>query len=140
MTVNLILDRSMQDNSQSENVVHEIKQPDQFQYLIFCPGCQEGHGLRVGQPTGPNWKFNGSMTKPKFEPSLLVCGVKYPEVDPETGDFKRGPDGEYLKGSDNRLLGAKDTRCHSLINEGYIQFLSDCTHELAGKKVPLKPF
>ena len=28
-------------------------------------------------------------------------------------------------------------RCHSFIRNGNIEFLSDCTHELAGKTVPL---
>lgn len=28
-------------------------------------------------------------------------------------------------------------RCHSWINDGKIQFLSDCTHKLAGQTVPL---
>jgi hypothetical protein len=28
--------------------------------------------------------------------------------------------------------------CHSFITDGKIQFLSDCTHELAGKTVELK--
>ena len=28
-------------------------------------------------------------------------------------------------------------RCHSFVTDGLIQFLSDCSHELAGKTVPL---
>lgn len=27
--------------------------------------------------------------------------------------------------------------CHSFITDGNIQFLADCTHELAGKTIPL---
>lgn len=30
--------------------------------------------------------------------------------------------------------------CHSFIQRGMIQFLNDCTHELAGKTVPLPGF
>lgn len=30
--------------------------------------------------------------------------------------------------------------CHSFVRDGQIQFLSDCTHALAGKTVPLEPF
>lgn len=30
--------------------------------------------------------------------------------------------------------------CHSFVTDGNIQFLSDCTHSLAGQTVPLKPF
>ncbi|MGC4033677.1 MAG: hypothetical protein QM754_18485 [Tepidisphaeraceae bacterium] len=31
-------------------------------------------------------------------------------------------------------------RCHSFVRDGQIEFLGDCTHELAGKTVPLEPF
>lgn len=32
-----------------------------------------------------------------------------------------------------------DDRCHSFVADGQIQFLSDCTHALAGQTVPLPP-
>jgi hypothetical protein len=34
----------------------------------------------------------------------------------------------------------KTFRCHSLVTDGNIQFLDDCTHELKGKTVPLEDF
>lgn len=119
--------------------VAPIQQPSDFQFMIFCPGCKCGHGLRVGQKEG-SWEFNGDMEKPTFSPSLLVEHYQYPERDPETKDFKRGPDGKYLLGPDKRLLGGKKIVCHSYIEEGNIRFLDDCTHELAGKTVPLPDF
>jgi hypothetical protein len=36
-----------------------------------------------------------------------------------------------------RLPGAIEVRCHSFVRAGMIEFLSDCTHELAGKTVPI---
>lgn len=30
--------------------------------------------------------------------------------------------------------------CHTFINDGVVQFLPDCTHDLAGQSVPLEPF
>jgi len=33
-----------------------------------------------------------------------------------------------------------DMCCHSFITDGQIKFLGDCTHELAGQTVALKPF
>jgi hypothetical protein len=30
-------------------------------------------------------------------------------------------------------------RCHSFVVEGQMQFLSDCTHEMAGQIVPIPP-
>ena len=32
------------------------------------------------------------------------------------------------------------TRCHSFVREGRIEFLSDCTHALAGQTVELPDF
>ena len=55
------------------------------------------------------WTFNGDTENPTITPSLLVR-YNYKDV-------------------------AK--RCHSFIKEGKIQFLNDCTHELAGKTVDL---
>lgn len=58
------------------------------------------------------WTFNGDAEKPTFNPSLLVNGNQ-----------------QYR----NHAV----PRCHSFIRDGNIQFLDDCTHELAGKTVPL---
>jgi hypothetical protein len=81
-------------------------------HMIFCPGCKSGHGFRVGQPSGPNWTFNGDLEKPTFNPSLL-CTWKHGDV---------------------------EHRCHSFVRDGVIQFLSDCTHDLAGQTVALGSF
>ena len=36
------------------------------------------------------------------------------------------------------LTWTQDTRCHSFVRDGKIQFLGDCTHDLAGKTVDLE--
>lgn len=76
-------------------------------YMLHCPGCNMAHHVNVGKTTGPNWEFNGDAEKPTFSPSVLV---KY--------------------GGSGRI-------CHSFIRDGQWQFLSDCTHELAGQTVPI---
>jgi hypothetical protein len=38
------------------------------------------------------------------------------------------------------LLDQSYPRCHLFITGGMIQFLGDCTHELAGKTVPMEAF
>lgn len=38
------------------------------------------------------------------------------------------------------LAWTETTRCHSLVRDGQIQFLPDCTHALAGRTVPLPPW
>lgn len=52
--------------------VHAILQNGHatFDYAIFCPGCQFGHGFRTTKH--PKWEFNGDMEKPTLHPSLLV--------------------------------------------------------------------
>ncbi len=85
--------------------------------VIFCPACKHGHALAVDEPNGlgAKWTWNGSIDKPTFSPSLLVQAK-----DPETG----------------RAVFI----CHSFIRDGMIEYLNDCTHEMAGKTVPLEPF
>lgn len=56
-----------------------------------------------------NWTWNGSVDSPTLKPSILSrCG---PADSP--------------------------TVCHTFVNDGMVQFLGDCTHELANQTVPL---
>ena len=55
------------------------------------------------------WNFNDDLENPTFSPSLKVSGVK-----------------------------SKDPYCcHSFIRNGVWEYLNDCTHDLAGQKVPV---
>ncbi len=105
---------------------------DDSGWLIFCPACRCGHKFDKGR-----WTFNGDLEKPTFSPSMLVKSVDLPKHNPITDDFAKGEDGEYLFGPDGRLLGCKDRVCHSFVRDGHIEFLNDCTHELAGQTVDL---
>lgn len=53
------------------------------------------------------WTWNGSEDRPTFFPSILCS-----QGDPEN-------------------------RCHSFVNNGMIQFLADCHHELKNMTVPI---
>jgi len=57
----------------------------------------------------PNWTWNGSVDSPTVKPSVLTRG--------------RDERGEHI--------------CHSFINGGRVQFLSDCSHEFAGQTMDL---
>lgn len=57
----------------------------------------------------PNWTWNGSVDLPTLKPSVLTRG----------GD------------ADNEII------CHSWINDGKVQFLNDCNHDLAGQTLDL---
>jgi hypothetical protein len=95
---------------------------------FFCPGCQEYHVLN-----NEIWQFNGNYEKPTFSPSVLItCGHYSPHYDGKhcwCSWDKEHPD---------QPAPFKCSRCHSFVRDGQIQFLSDCTHELAGKTVALK--
>jgi len=90
------------------------------EYMFYCPGCELHHGVWTGAGPGPVWQFNGSMAAPTFSPSIRVR--MGPKCNPATG---------------LRLPGASDQICHSFVMDGKIQFLSDCTHRLAGQTVEL---
>lgn len=85
-------------------------------YAFECPACGVYHSLNV-RPAhwaaggNPVWSFNGDVERPTFSPSLLV----------------RWNEGE------NR----EPRVCHSFVRDGRIQFLGDCTHDLAGQTVEL---
>lgn len=59
--------------------------------------------------TRPSWAWNGSVDLPTLSPSLLSAGSDV--------------SGDHL--------------CHSFIRAGRVQFLSDCSHSLAGQTVDL---
>ena len=87
---------------------------------FICPGC--GQHKRIpfspeawaGQHepgNRPLWTFNGDADKPTLSPSIL---------------------GQWTEGE-----ARAPVVCHSFVRDGKIEFLSDCTHALAGKIVDL---
>lgn len=79
---------------------------------FWCPGCQHPHSIPTQGPGA--WTFNGDMDAPVFSPSVDVRA--------------RFVDGVQV--------------CHSFVGSagappGFIVFLSDSTHVLAGQTVPL---
>jgi hypothetical protein len=87
-------------------------------YSHWCPGCEEAHTIFVGEGPGPRWTFNGDSDKPTFGPSIRVF----------TGGYARR-DGTMVP---------EVTRCHYFIQDGVINFQSDCQHKLNGQQgVPI---
>jgi hypothetical protein len=81
-------------------------------HLLFrCPGCDMLHAPTVAGVHPQVWSWNGSLERPTLQPSVLV----------------RWQHGEQRE----------ERRCHSFVADGRIQFLSDCTHALAGQTVDL---
>lgn len=111
----------------SDKPVCELTKPDErgnADLLFYCPGCRSHHGPRVGRTADdgkPFWTWNGDVVKPTLAPSLVVRVGPMPTV----------PVG--------RPDAGKIHVCHSFVRDGRIEFLSDCTHALAGQTVPLEP-
>jgi hypothetical protein len=89
-----------------------IKAVEGGAWRFFCPGCDCSHIFTSA------WSFDGDLESPTISPSVLVRGVADAFGDP--------PDGT-------------PTVCHSFVRAGNIEFLTDCTHALAGQTVPLPP-
>lgn len=68
------------------------------------------HWFKTSGPQ-PVWSFNGDRIRPTVSPSILV---QYPR------------DG-------------KENICHLFMKEGKLEYLTDCTHDMAGKIVDMVP-
>jgi len=75
--------------------------------MFWCAGCDMPHRVGVGDGDGPRWTWNGDIDRPTFSPSVLV-----------TWDQGNPPLPQV---------------CHSFVTDGRIQYLSDCTHAMAGQ-------
>jgi hypothetical protein len=101
--------------------------------IFWCPGCNEGHQVKVGQGAGPRWGYNGNPQQPTFTPSILI----------RSGHHVPGHEGDvcWCNWEDkDEFPDLKCVVCHSYVTNGQIQFLGDCTHELAGQTVPIPPW
>jgi hypothetical protein len=86
-------------------------------HYYWCPGCDALHGITIKPDVNPNngagWEFTGTKDNPTYSPSQLSL-------------WEGTVDGKPHK----RV-------CHTFIRNGKIEFLSDCTHAMKGKTVPL---
>ena len=93
-------------------ILQEIKASDGGKGLVFyCPGCEYYHFFTIELGTDksrPCWTFNGDMEKPTFSPSL---GVN---------------------------MAMPESRCHSFVRDGQIQYLSDSHHKFSGQTISMQ--
>ncbi|RYG88824.1 MAG: ammonia monooxygenase [Alphaproteobacteria bacterium] len=94
---------------------------DQRSLAFWCPGCDAEHccGVKNTGDARPIWTWNDDLDRPTLQPSVLIRTGRAvdPNFQPEPGD--------------------PPEVCHSYVTDGRIQFLSDCTHGLAGQTVDL---
>jgi hypothetical protein len=100
---------------QLSNVLRDV--PDRVSW--WCPGCKSVHSIAVG---ASGWTYNGDPAKPTFQPSVKVTYEHWVPPAPTTEPQVKVTD-----------------ICHVYITDGVIDFLGDCTHRLAGQKVPMPP-
>jgi hypothetical protein len=105
----------------------ERSHPD---FVFWCPGCKCGHGIWTTKQNHQSalWTFNGNMEKPTFTPSLKITTQPI------------YTDDEHARIMAGEKIMPRPYCCHSVVTDGVINFCADCTHELAGKSVPMQPF
>lgn len=102
--------------------------------LFDCPGCRCTHRIFVRAGPHPCWGYNGDPVKPTFKPSIAVSGHNF--TPKGRADYDAWVEAGMPKPAPASFESAP-TVCHSFVTDGQIQFLSDCTHGLAGQTVPL---
>lgn len=125
-------------------------------WMFYCPGCKCSHYF------DSRWSFNDNQESPTFQPSLLCTTGWAPKrriIVPDTMSIPSEmlPDhvGDTISMNELKHVLKCETRdeiskivndffdkqpkhvCHSFVTDGKIQFLSDCTHDLAGQTVDM---
>lgn len=95
----------------------------------FCPACGEHHVLTA------NWTITGPAEFPTVRPSVLVRTGHYAAHGKEHGCWCTHNAERVAEGRDP--VEFKCSICHSFITNGKIEYLNDCTHELAGQSIPM---
>ncbi len=95
----------------------KIKIIDNHILSFKCPGCGLYHDILFEGSEGQIWEFDGNIFNPTINPSIK-----------SVMEIRGDEDKNYKRGIHI---------CHSFVKSGFIEFLSDCTHSLAGKTIPL---
>lgn len=114
-------------------------QVESGRYGFLCPGCGDWHWIPTATEdllfAPAKWGFNGDLQSPTFTPSLLVRSGHYvPNYKSQTCWCTYNKE-QIEKGEEP--ADVECYICHSFIRNGNIEFLSDCTHKLAGKQIEL---
>lgn len=108
-------------------------------FMFWCPACKCGHGIWTTSKSasGGGWKFNGNIDKPTIEPSVLVETTTFTDKGWQQYNVWSAAGYPDRKGEP---FDSKPLRCHSVVTDGVIHYCADCSHELAGKAVPMEDF
>ena len=79
--------------------------------VMYMPAYDNLIIIQIEGSEGPTWHWNGDVYKPTFSPSILS---------------------RLVVGKERRNI-----RNHVFVRGGMIQFLDDCSHQLAGQTINL---
>lgn len=103
---------------------------------FICPGCGQDHTCPTEKYHAEGyhelWGFNGDFYLPTFTPSLLWRSGHFAHPVVVTSPYCWCKPAEGVEAKPEWCY-----RCHSLVKDGLIEFLSDCSHALAGQTVAL---
>ena len=91
---------------------------------LWCPGCDELHGIEVGEGKPSAWGWDKNLEAPTITPSIKVSGTQWSK------------DQSFYRANHHVPSGGAMT-CHSFVRAGRWEFLGDCTHNLAGQTVDM---
>jgi len=116
----------------------KLREAEGNHFMFWCPGCKTAHGMPTGDGPRPRWGFNRNPDAPTFTPSILVRGHDFTEKG--LSDLEAWREAGCPRHEAGFKFDGRDTVCHSFVTDGKIQFLSDCTHALAGQTIDLPDF
>jgi len=94
---------------------------------FWCPACRTLHVM------DERWTFDGNYESPTFTPSLSSKTGHYVGGAQLQSDGKCG----ICESAKERGVRSICCVCHLNLTAGQIIFHADCTHELAGRTVPM---
>jgi len=105
----------------------KVRRQGTANWLYWCQGCEEYHQVN------DTWQFDGNLEAPTFSPSVLVTSGHF------VSSHKPGDKCwcTYAVEYPKRPVSFKCRRCHTFIRNGMVEFLSDCSHALAGQTLPV---
>lgn len=82
-------------------------------YGWWCPGCKCAHYINTDGGDRPVWGFDGDLELPTIMPSYR----EFIPAMPALGEYPEMPE---------QII------CHCWVQQGHIEFLNDCSHDLRG--------
>ena len=104
--------------------------------MFWCPGCRDHHTVPVklaDAAAGQGWTWNGDRERPTLSPSLITKTGHFTDVHKPGDPCWCSYDREHP----DQPSGFACVQCHLTLTDGVINFLGDCSHDLAGRQVPL---